>query len=274
MPFRNNNNLIRKSFGILIPLFIICVLAFGGITAKAGSEGLVEPIYTEDGSLYPVIDYADLISDDEEEYLAYRIYDIQNTYDSALVILTIDSTGTRSAMEYADDFYDYNGYGMGEKHNGIIMLISMENRDVWFGTTGSAIKTFSDDDIDDLVYDCSYYLSDGNYYAAFEKYVDECEAELKREYEASIFTPKKFYICLAIGCVLGALVLLGFWLQLITVSPKDSASDYSSGGFKLTNKSDTFIRSTISKTKIEKESGSSTHSGSSGTSHGGGGGHF
>ena len=59
-------------------------------------------------------------------------------------------------MEYADDFYDYNGYGMGEKHNGIIMLISMENRDVWFGTTGSAIKTFSLDKSYEQIWDDAF----------------------------------------------------------------------------------------------------------------------
>ncbi len=278
MPFKNNYIRKKKSlrglFGIFVTSFVVCLLAFGGISAKAGDEGLVDPIYASDGSLYPVVDYANLLTDYEEQALAERIYEVQGTYNSAIVILTIESTGNRSAMEYADDFYDYKGYGIGEDHDGIIMLISMENRDVWYSTTGHAIKVFTDSDIDYILGECTGSLSAGDYYDAFNTFINECESELKTDYEKGIFTTGKFLVCLAIGVVIGGIIVFCFIMQLLNVAPEKGASNYSSGGFKLTNKSDRFIRSSISKTKIQKDSGSSTHTGSSGTSHGGGGGHF
>ena len=279
MPFYRNNYIkknrnLRGFLGIFVTAFVVSILAFGGISAKAGSEGLVEPVYCTDGTLYPIVDYADLLTDDEEQALAEKIYELEYNYDSTLVILTLDSLGNRSAMEYADDFYDYNGYGMGENHDGAIFLISMENRDYWFGTTGSAIYTYSDSDIDYICGECRGDLSAGNYYGAFDTLINECSDELYSEAQSQVFTVGKFLICLTIGAVIGLIILLGFIGQLKTVAPAKGASDYTSSELKLTKKSDLFIRSSISKTKRESSSGSSTHTGSSGTSHGGGGGHF
>ncbi len=276
MPVKNNKNYDKKSLiGFIIPLFVICLLAFSKLSVLADGEGMVEPVYANDGSLYPVVDTADLLTDEQEEDLASRIYEIREKYSSDIVILTIDSLGRRSPMEYADDFYDYNNYGIGDDHDGIILLLSMENRDYWFGTTGSAISIYSDDDQSDIIDACRSYLSSNDYYNAFRVFISECEQELDDDYQSHIFTPGKFVVCLIIGLVLAFIVLLIFLAQLQTVEPASGASNYSVGKINLRRKEDRFLRSTISKTKIEKESsGSSTHTGSSGTSHGGSGGHF
>ena len=269
------NNKTRRFLSVsVIGLLLLFPLLFP-ITVSADGQGMVEPIYYTDGSLYPVVDYADLLNDDEEALLAQKIEDIQSRYQSAIVILTVDSTGSRTAEEYADDYYDYNGYGYGDYHDGVLLILAMEDRSWHISTTGSAIHVYTDSDIEYISDRFLSDLSDGHYFSGFNQFVSDCESELERAYNAGRFTPGKFAVCLLIGLILGGVVLFIFVAQLHTVRPASGAADYAQGGLKLSRNSDRFIRSTISKSKIPKDSGgSSTHTGSSGTSHGGGGGHF
>ena len=50
-----------------------------------------------------------------------------------LVVVTANTLGGKSPMEYADDYYDYNGY----TDDGALLLVSMEDRDWWISTKGS-----------------------------------------------------------------------------------------------------------------------------------------
>jgi uncharacterized protein len=270
---KHKKNIILQTLPVLFAAMVISL--FIPAVAKADASGLVEPIYATDGSLYPVVDYADLLTDEEEQALADRIYPLQEQYNSAIVLLTVPSTGDRSPMEYADDFYDYNGYGMGDSHNGIIFLLSMEDRSWRFETTGTAIDVYTDSDQDYIFDEIKSYLSENRYYDAYYKFISLCEDELQSDYESGIFTPGKFFICLAIALVFALIVLFGFIGQLKNVTPAKGASNYSDGGLHLTSQYDRFTHKTLSKTKIQKDNGgSSTHTGSSGTSHGGSGGHF
>ena len=42
--------------------------------------------------------------------------------------------GGKTAEAYADDYYDYNGYGYGENDDGLLLLVSMGERE-WAITT-------------------------------------------------------------------------------------------------------------------------------------------
>ena len=267
------NKKVSTAIAAIFAVFILTISAFA-LTAHAGSEGLAEPII-KDGVLYPVIDYAGLLSDEEEENLAQRIYEIQENYQSAIVILTIDSTGDRSAMTYAEDFYDYNGYGYGENQDGVIFLISMEDRSFYMDASGTAQRVYSDSDREKITNKCLEYLSSGEYYTAFLTFISDCGDELEANYIAGIFTPGKFFACLMIGLILAIIPLLIFVMQLRTVHRQSGAASYSQGGIRLSNHTDNFVRSTISKTRIPKDDNhSSSHTGSSGRSHSGTGGHF
>ncbi|WP_442852451.1 TPM domain-containing protein [Butyrivibrio sp. VCD2006] len=234
---------------------------------------MVEPVLTVDGYLFPIVDAADLLTDDEENALASHIYDVEEQFQSAIVMVTVDTLGTRTVEEYGDDFYDYNGYGFGENHDGILFLIDMETRSWHITTTGSAIGVYNDSAQEDLIDACKYNLSQGNYYQSFDEFISECNKILQSDLDSHTFTSGKLTICIIAGLLLALIPLLGFIGQLHTVHPEKGAANYSQQGLSLTGKHDRFVRKTTSRTKIQKES-SSTHTGSSGTSHGGSSGHF
>ena len=62
--------------------------------------------------------------------------------------VTADTINGETPMAYADDYYDYNGYGAGADNDGILLLLSMEDRDWWISTTGYGIDAFTDYGID------------------------------------------------------------------------------------------------------------------------------
>lgn len=265
---------LKNRLAVLLTFLAICILV--PMKAKAGTEGLVDPWRYSDGSLYPITDAADLLTDEEEEELAAKIEGISEKHQSAIVILTVDSLGDRSVSGYADDFYDYNGFGYGEDHDGILFIVSMETREWFFDTTGSARRAYDDDELQSIFDSLSSDLSDGRYYSAFNTYASKCDYYLQDFYDESHFSTSNLLICLAIGFVLSIVTLLMFIGQLKTVHPATGAAGYSQKGLDLKIRHDRFLHHHISKTKIQKDSGggSSSHTGSSGTSHGGIGGHF
>lgn len=60
-----------------------------------------------------LVDQADLLTDTQEDSLQKELDDISNKLDFDVAIVTVDSTGSRTPQAFADDYYDYNGFGMG-----------------------------------------------------------------------------------------------------------------------------------------------------------------
>ena len=91
-----------------------------------------------------VFDNAEVLSDSFESDINEAIIDFKQNHNADLVILTTDTLDGRSPSYYADDFYDYNGFDQ----NGILLLISFEDNDVYISTSGNGINAFTDYGID------------------------------------------------------------------------------------------------------------------------------
>lgn len=217
-----------------------------------------------------VVDGADLLTDAEETALATSLDSISQTYDVDVVVVTTDSTNGKSPRAYADDYYDYNGYGS----DGVLLLISMEDRDWWISTTGMCIDAITDSDIDSIGDWMLDDLSNGDYAAAFDTFADECAYYINGAVNGFPFDfGTNLTVSLVIGLVIALIVVLIMKGQLKSVRRKDAAGDYvRSGSMQVTQAYDFFLYRNVSRQK--KPESSSTHSGSSGRSHGGGGGKF
>lgn len=252
-----------------------------------------------------VIDNADIISAGTEEVLASRLKEIGTKYKTDLVVLTVDDTEGKSHMEYADDYYDYNGYGYGDEKTGTLLLICMEegNRGVWISTCGEDIERINDYEIDSILDDFVPYLSDGDYDTGVLAYADSLEFEL--EYEAEYghdgedyYTDsyaaysgntsankiekvvKAYFFAIIIGLAVGGVTAFVLKKQMTPVQQAVSARNYLvNNSFRLTKNFDIFLYSNVTKTAKPKDTdsgsghsgGGSSHTGSSGVSHGGGG---
>lgn len=251
------------------------------------------PAFADTASGYTphLIDNADLLTDSEESELLSKLDEISDRLNVDVAVVTENSIGDKTPREYADDFYDYNSY----KYNpdGVLLLISMEERDWYIATTGYAIGAVTDSrrsNIEDAFLDD---LSAGEYFNAFETYANMCddyisgvqngyyeEGEQYEENTAANFPwGPAILISLAVGLI-AALVVTGFMRgQLKTVRRKAAASDYvRPGSMNVAYANDVFLYSHVSRTEKPKDNdssgGSATHTSSSGTTHGGGGGKF
>lgn len=240
-----------------------------------------------------LVDMADLLSDSEETDLLGKLNEISERQQVDIVVVTVDSLEGESPMVYADDFYDYYGYGYGDERDGILLLVSMEERDWYISTTGYGITAVTDAGREYMSEKILPDLSDGYYAAAFTTFAELCDDfitqamtgepydvdHLPQEPFAPVIT---FVISFGIAFVI-ALIATGIMKgQLKTVRSQPRADSYvKDGSMQLTKKKDLFLYKHVDRREKPKEKetetspgGSKTHTSSSGTTHGGGGGKF
>lgn len=259
-------------------------------TESATSIGPYDTIILSERSR--MVDMADLLSDAKENSLQSQLDEISERQKVDVVVVTVDSLGYKSPRDYAGDFYDYNDYGFGVDKDGVLLLLSMEERDWYITTTGYGIKAFTDAGIEYIGDEIVPYLSDGEYDDAFEVYAELCDefitqAKTGRPYDVNNM-PKdpfklipKFFIAFGIGFAVAFVVTMIMKGQLKSVQRQAAANSYvKQGSMIITDRRDMYLYRTVSKTARPKSDsssgggGSSTHSSSSGSSHGGGGGKF
>jgi len=292
---------MKKGFFFLFVIFILCFAASG--TAFATMQEDTENEIMDDSLIYDdlimvyrrVEDGADLLTDEEEQTLIEKLDSISANQLLDVVVVTTNTTNGKSPMEYADDFFDYNGYGMGEDKDGVLLMIDMGQRDYWISTSGYGIEAFTDAGIAYIGEQIVGSLGDGDYMSAFELFADLCDdfvtqAKKGNPYDVS-HMPKApfnkglcFWISLFIGFVLSAIVNMILQAQLKTVAKENSAANYvKAGSLVVTHSYESMRGRRVIHEVIESDSdddtrsgggGSSTHISSSGRSHGGGGGKF
>ncbi len=263
---------------------LTAVLSFVLITVSIISVSALD-----NGSVTRVNDYADLLSDSQETKLREKLDEISEKNQCDVVILTVDELDGKSSQAYADDFYDENGFGFGANYDGILLLVSMGQRDWAISTCGYGITAFTDAGMDYMVDRFKPDLSDGDYYKAFDTYADLCDdflvqAKTGNPYDVGNLpkTPLGLHwilIALVVGVIIAVIVIGVMINDLKSVRPNNRAADYQKeGSFVLNTQKDMFLYRTVSKTKIQKQSssggGSSTHRSSSGRTHGGSSGKF
>ena len=254
---------------------------YGAFTAYAEECDRRIGEYTAAGRPPLLVDGADLLSAEDFAALESKLNEISDRRSLDIVVLTVDSLGGKSAMEYADDYFDYNGYGRNETKDGILFLVCMGQRKWWMSTTGMGITYYDDAELEHLEDLTLSKLSSGRYYEAFTAYAEECDVRID-EYIESL--KPKYFLYAVIGVIVGLIVAFvngnKYKRELVSVTAKGDADDYiAPEGLELTVKEDVFAYSSVSKVYIEPSSsrsggGSSTHTSSSGSSHGGRGGSF
>lgn len=256
----------RKLFTLML---ILCFVAGLTLTAYASSNHLE--------------DSAGLLTGTEAANLEAKLSQISDRHNVDIVIVTVDSTDGKSPMDFADDYYDYNGY----RADGILLLVSMEESDWWVSTTGYGITAVTDAGLDYMSDQFVPYLSDEEFAQAFEKFADLCDefitqAKTGDPYDSHNLPKESFslvtnlLIAFGIGLVAAWIVTGSMKAKLKTVRQQAKADDYiASGSLRLTHSRDLFLYTHLDRREKPKSgSGSSTHTSSSGTTHGGGGGKF
>lgn len=237
-----------------------------------------------------LVDNADLLTDSEESTLLSKLNEISERQQTDVVVVTADTLDGKTPMDYADDFYDYNGYGFGADKDGVLLLVSLEDRDWWMSTTGYGITAITDAGIEYISEKFLSDLSDGDYADAFTTYAELCDdfftqARSGQPYDTGHMPKQPFniarnlLIALIVGFVIALLATGVMKGKLKTVRFQSAASNYvKANSMNVTESRDMFLYTHVDRRAKPKDtdssSGSSTHTSSSGSTHGGGGGKF
>lgn len=267
----------------IISLIIAVTLsAICSVTAFADTFQQVER------TLPLVVDNADLMTDSEEAQLIEKLEAVGNEHRCEVAVVTVNSTEGKSHMAYADDFYDYNGYGYGSNDDGLLFLLDMGGREMYITTHGTGLKAVTDYGREKLFDKIQDDIKSGDYYDAFIRYaeiVDDyyTQYENGEAYDVSSdkispfkITMMNFVIAIIVAVIVAFAGTGSMKSKLKSVRSKPAASDYvKNGSLNITNSNDMYLYRHVSKVKIESSSssggGSSSHRSSSGRSHGGGG---
>ncbi len=244
-------------------------------------------------------DELDYLSAGELEELQSLIQDTVENYNLDVAIVITDDTGGKSSRDFADDYYDDNGFGIGSDYSGLLMLINMDEREMWISTTGRAIDIFTDNRISAMTGAITGLLSNGSYYEACKEFIRRVESYVRMgvpqgQHRIDTSSQDRMVKEVPLGYwdkavrMMGSLPVVIIALVISLIATLIASSNHKGrvtinsttyeekGSFALTGIRDDYIRESTTRVKIQSSSSnsSSTHRGSSGRTHGGGGGKF
>ena len=222
-----------------------------------------------------VYDFADILSDSEEQKLSKLAKDKMAEDGIYVAYLTYDDAYGRDTMTFTDDFYDYYiskivENGPENQTAGLLFAVDMDNREVYINTGGAIASKLSTDKAYSLLDKTYQYASDGDYFKCLEKTTD---VTFKYLYPNPWVPTKTSLIAALVIAVLLPVILLAIHNKSNKV-PK--ASEYLAA-FNVLSKNDTFLghREEVIHDFYKQESsgggGGGGHSSGGGGSHGGGG---
>lgn len=252
----------------------------------------------------PVVDDASLFTASEIQQMTAIIRRIQETYQMDAVVVTSravkeDSWGDGDVSQaFADDYFDYNGYGLGTDEAGLLYLIDMTNRVPVISTKGVMIDYITDHRLEEMFDNSASYLKHGQYGQAaitvlttLEGFLQEGREEGSFRYDAvtgerlsglyNKLTKSEavFSVIVGLGCALLFVCVVSFRYSLKGSTYKYDPAQHCQ--ISWLDRKDRFLRQSIVRTRNEPSGGgghggggggfgSSVHTSSSGSSHGGG----
>ena len=244
----------RKLLSMLF-VVVLCLSLAVGAYAASGAD---------------IYDEADLLSNQEETQLAEKLSEIGKEFDAQIVIMTVSSTNG-NVDAYIEEMFDGMNMGYGEKRDGVLLLVCMNDREYRILSNGYAGEAIGPSQIDAIGDAIVSDLSDGAYADAFFTFADQCVYYLDGYLNGFPFNfGKNLIVALIIGVVAGVVVALVLKNQLKSVRQQKQANVYiKSGSMQITASRDLFLYREVSKTKK-----ASTNSSGSGSSRNVGGGKF
>ena len=248
-----------------------------------------------------IIDNAGLLNYQEKTKLNEIISSVASKYNFDLVIVTENTIGETNPMVYADDFYDYKGYGLGPDKDGCLFLLVTGSRDYWFSTAGRGINIYnspklniSKGSLNKLSDDVVKLLKEENYYGAFRAFLLDWKEFLALDAKGKNYNFIRqwnlvlvlivWVVALAIGLIVVQVWKTGMNTALLQTQ---AAAYVVPGSLAFKEKNDIFLYSTVTRSERQTETttsggvggrggggGGGSHTSSSGTSHGGGGGKY
>ncbi len=215
-----------------------------------------------------VVDNDNLISESVEQELEVRLNEVAELYELDVVILTQYSIDGYDPMTYTSNYYEEHDLGMGTNDDGLILLLSLENKDWNINTVGFGDEAYNDYAIDQFENNILSFFSEGYYDEGFTRFVTMIEDYSK---EATEGVPYSYdhsyrdwtYYAIGIGIVVVAAIVIAsiYLMSLIkkmdNIEKQARAQNYvDENSFELIEKSDKFLYSHTTSVRIQRNNSS------------------
>lgn len=266
------------------PLALMLALA---LALAISAINLPTRAYASEAQLDHVTDAAGLLTSSEVAALEAQAQAIESEYDFGVYIVTIydyTDVSSVSVFDAACDIYEAYSLGVGPDDDGLLLLLSMYDRDyslITYGDFGN--YAFNDDARISLT---DYFLDDfgsdlwydgfADYLSVAELYLENAAAGNPYTADNIIMTDDEIMMAIAIG--FGAIIVIPLIIALVVVAVLSAkmksvatathAREYAMGGLQLTGRSDDFVRTSRVVQRIPKQNSPTTshRGGFSGTS--------
>lgn len=245
-------------------------LTFRGLTLAFLAVLLLLPMGQVDAAKNLIYDEAGLLSSEEIASLNTLANELGAERETDIIIITTNNPDNIDIEIMVGDFYDDQAPGYDQPHgNAVILGLDMKERDVFLAGFAKAEVYLHNERLDQIRNRITPNLSNGNYYAAFESFIQTSHRYMG--YEPHVNPENilfKLWFQLAVSIGLGALVVTTMAYRSggrVTVNARTYEDGAASG---VLNRQDQYIRTTVTKRKIPKNNGGG------GSGRGGGGGGF
>ena len=258
---------MKKRIAALLLLLSILVFSLT-IPAIAASDD-------SEAQLDYVTDIAGILTNEELNELENEAASISSTYACSTYILVLDNyrlyTDSDSTFSFCMETYEKYNLGWGADKDGILLMLSMSDRDYYLIIHGDgAGYAFTQDGRDQMQDRFLTYFGRDDYYGGFRKYLSECRRCLQAAANGKPIDPftkndmeTLVFLCLAPSLLLAVVVGYLLYKPMRTAVKQSSAGSYIvPGSTELRQRSDQFSHRTVRRRPRQSDS-----EGSSGRSH-------
>jgi uncharacterized membrane protein YgcG len=121
-----------------------------------------------------MIDEYGALTDTQIAQCETQLQQVSDKYGVDVVALIASDNDGKDIVDFADDYFDYNGYGRGTDRSGIILVIDMYGREMYISTRGLCIDYFTDYGIESIADEIYPYLA-GDFEGAVSRYAQLCD---------------------------------------------------------------------------------------------------
>ena len=240
-----------------------------------------------------VNDYAGILSDSERQTLNDKAKEISDQYDCGVYVVIVRDYGSyvRGNIEnFTEEVFHSYGLGYGTSENGVLLGLSMDDRDYDIyahGDFGNA--AFTDYGKRQVADSFRYSFQQNDWVSGLRAYLENCGNLMRSARNGSPvdiwipdqapgprFDPMNVLISFAVALLIAGSSVSGFKKQMKTAVAQTRASGYvPQGGVELRVKNDQFVNRTVTTRAIPRQTaprsgghyGGTTTSGSHGGSH-------
>lgn len=262
----------RRLFALPVLLVLLAVLTVPALAAGTQSERDVVPVNTAKTSAFPLVtDEADLLTAEQEKKLSSEAESVSKEYQCNVYLYLVQDMDSNAAKEYAKSVYQKHALGYGTDKSGIMLMMSMEDRDyalIAYGYGNTALTDHGrdvllDDEVLPQLKEDRYYEGFTTYLSTIKNYfnlaragkpfdVDTDQAYLAEKAHKTFLY--KLAACILIPLVITVVFCLISYAKMKTVRPQCAADCYiPEGGCHVTYRDDQFLYQTEARVRIKSD---------------------